>query len=181
MDPLTQLLLDARDGSDWALDAFIRTTQADVWSLCRHLGDPDSAEDLVQQVYERALRSLPRFRQSGSARGWLLTIARNTCADATRSRRRRRMRHDDRDLPEVEAVDHDLTAVDDLLARLDQERREAFVLTQMVGCSYADAAAIIGCPVGTVRSRVSRARSDLLGFISHAGSSRLQADRRHLS
>ncbi len=51
--------------------------------------------------------------------------------------------------------------VDDLLSRLAPDRREAFVLTQMVGLSYEEAALIVDCPVGTIRSRVSRARSDL--------------------
>ncbi len=52
--------------------------------------------------------------------------------------------------------------VDDLLRVLDADRLEAFVLTQLVGLSYEDAATVIGCPIGTVRSRVSRARADLL-------------------
>jgi RNA polymerase sigma-70 factor (ECF subfamily) len=50
---------------------------------------------------------------------------------------------------------------DDLMAALDPDRRAAFVLTQMLGCSYAEAAAICDCPVGTIRSRVARAREDL--------------------
>jgi len=49
-----------------------------------------------------------------------------------------------------------------MLDRLDHERREAFVLTQLVGLSYAEAADVCGCPVGTVRSRVARARADLV-------------------
>ena len=52
-----------------------------------------------------------------------------------------------------------------LLAVLSDERREAFVLTQMVGLSYEDAAAVIGCPIGTIRSRVARARADLLAAL----------------
>jgi len=51
--------------------------------------------------------------------------------------------------------------VDDLLSRLTPDRREAFVLTQMAGLTYDEAAFVVGCPVGTIRSRVSRARSDL--------------------
>ena len=166
MDPLTQLLLDARDGNQHALDAFVRATHDDVWGLCRHLGDADNAEDLTQEVYLRALRSLPRFRRDGSAKSWLLTIARNTCADAVRSRSRWRRKRDYGEAPEVAVTDDDRTVNDALLASLDDERREAFVLTQLVGCSYAEAAEIIGCPVGTVRSRVSRARSDLLAVLA---------------
>ena len=53
-------------------------------------------------------------------------------------------------------------SVDDLLAGLHPDRREAFVLTQYVGLGYDEAAEVVGCPIGTIRSRVSRARADLL-------------------
>jgi RNA polymerase sigma-70 factor (ECF subfamily) len=52
-------------------------------------------------------------------------------------------------------------AADELVAALEPGRRAAFVLTQLLGCSYAEAAAVCGCPVGTIRSRVARAREDL--------------------
>lgn len=52
--------------------------------------------------------------------------------------------------------------IDDLLRGLDSDRREAFVLTQLVGLSYEEAADAIGCPIGTIRSRVARARNQLL-------------------
>jgi RNA polymerase sigma-70 factor (ECF subfamily) len=58
--------------------------------------------------------------------------------------------------------------VDDLLALIDADRREAFVLTQMVGLSYEDAAAVVGCPIGTIRSRVARARADLVQIVARS-------------
>ena len=61
-----------------------------------------------------------------------------------------------------DAVDAgDVSATVDLLRRLDPDRREAFALTQLVGLSYEEAATIVGCPIGTIRSRVARARDDL--------------------
>jgi RNA polymerase sigma-70 factor, ECF subfamily len=57
--------------------------------------------------------------------------------------------------------------VADLLARLDPDRREAFVLTQLLGLPYAEAAEVAGCPVGTIRSRVARARADLVESLAH--------------
>ena len=105
-------------------------------------------------------------------RRWPLTIARRVCADAVRSRRRRRLSlvREERELellapPAGSDPVADGASVTDLLARLDTDRREAFVLTQLLGLSYAEAAAVVGCPVGTIRSRVARARSDLVGSL----------------
>ena len=92
MDHLTRLLLDARDGDRRALERFVSETQGDVWKLCRYLGDARDADDLAQEVYERAVRSLHRYRADGPARGWLLTIARRVCVDHTRRAQRRRRR-----------------------------------------------------------------------------------------
>jgi RNA polymerase sigma-70 factor (ECF subfamily) len=166
VDPISKLLLEARDGDPNALDAFVRRTLHDVWAVCRSLGDADSAEDLVQEVYARALRSIGSYRGDGPGRHWLLSIARRTCADATRKRIRRRRRDGGNKVEDETYVDPDLAMIDDLLAVLDPDRREAFVLTQLAGTSYVEAARILGCPIGTVRSRVSRARHQLLPHLA---------------
>lgn len=162
MDPLAELLERSRNGDARALDTFVRRTQHDVWAVCRNLGDRDNVEDLVQDVYARAIRSLDTYRGDGPARNWLLTIARRTCADATRRRIVRRRHRADQPTEDQPHHDHDLTLVDEMLRELDPDRREAFVLTQLAGCSYEDAATILDCPIGTVRSRVARARQQLL-------------------
>jgi len=164
VDRLTRLALDGRDGDRDAIEAFVRETQPDVWRLCHYLGDPGEADDLTQEVYLRALKSLPRYRGDGPARSWLLSIARRTVVDATRrSIRQRRLR--ERQEREVRSVhfDEHWVEVEDLLAGLDDDRREAFVLTQILGLPYEDAADVAGCPVGTIRSRVARARRDMIG------------------
>ncbi len=165
VDDLTRSTLAARDGDQAALARFVRESQADVWRLVAHLVDRGAADDLTQEVYERALKALPNFRGDSSARTWLLSIARRTCADAIRRRTRRRTREERlRDL----AVDRSVTGgahaveLDDVLERLDGDRRSAFVLTQLLGFSYAEAAQVCQCPVGTIRSRVARARADLV-------------------
>ncbi len=171
MDHLTRLLVDARDGDRRALERFISETQADVWRLCRYLGDPQVADDLAQESYERAIASIHRYRADGPARGWLLTIARRVCVDHTRrATRRRRL---DRAVwsdataggSSGNAVSPDATGrveLDELLVDLDEDRKAAFVLTQVLGLHYDEAAEVLGCPVGTIRSRVSRARHDLV-------------------
>ena len=163
MDELTPLLRAAQGGDRLALAGFIRRSQAEVWRLCAYLVDRQAADDLTQEVYLRAWTALPGWRGEASARTWLLAIARRTCAQAIR-------RHRWPLLPPVEPAADDHPVVPDseevvllhqLVAGLDPQRRAAFVLTQLLGLSYAEAAEICGCPVGTIRSRVARARADL--------------------
>jgi RNA polymerase sigma-70 factor, ECF subfamily len=165
-DELTRLLLDAAAGDRLALSSFVRGTQADVWRFLAHLVDPGTADDLTQEVYLRAMGSIPRFRGDASARTWLLSIARRVAADEIRRRRRRRR------LPEPPARSEPdragTVALHDLIAGLDRDRREAFVLTQLLGWSYADAAVACEVPVGTIRSRVARAREQLVGALDDA-------------
>lgn len=163
VNEIDELALAARDGNRFALDAFTRKTLPAVQSLCRHLGDPDTADDLVQETYARMMRSLPGFRGDGSARSWLLRIARNTCADATRVRRRRRTRDAFAEVPDIaDGPASGWSEVTSVLRSLSPERQQAFVLTQILDLSYQDAAEILEVPIGTVRSRVARAREDLL-------------------
>ena len=163
VDELTELALAAAEGNRLALDRFTRQTLPQVHAVCWHLGDPDSVDDLVQETYARMMRSLPGFRGDGSAKSWLLRIARNTCADATRRRRRRRTRRSYQPVPDVaDAPQASWVELGSMLGALDDDRRQAFVLTQILDLSYQEAADVLGCPIGTVRSRVARARDDLL-------------------
>jgi RNA polymerase sigma-70 factor (ECF subfamily) len=171
MDELTRLLRAAQGGDRLALASFIRGSQTEVWRLCAYLVDRQAADDLTQEVYLRAWTALPGWRGEASARTWLLAIARRTCAQAIRRRRWPR-------LPPIEPAADDHRVVPDsdeavllsqLVAGLDPQRRAAFVLTQLLGLSYAEAAEICGCPVGTIRSRVARARADLINQLRDSG------------
>jgi RNA polymerase sigma-70 factor (ECF subfamily) len=154
---LERLAARAAEGDTEAQAALIRETQADVWRLCAHLADL------------RALPALARFEGRSSLRTWLLSIARRVCADHLRTRKRRGLvlvgEGTDladlaRDVPADEVGG--TVAAQDVLDRLEPERREAFVLTQLIGLPYAEAAEVVGCPIGTIRSRVARARADLV-------------------
>lgn len=173
MDELTQLLLRAGDGDRSALHAFVRLTQVDVWRFCAHLVDRASADDLTQETYVRATGSVHRFRADASARTWLLAIARHTCADEIRRRQRRRPWERLTDAPpEADSPDHaGLTDLESLLDDLDPDRRAAFVLTQQLGLSYAEAATALEVPIGTVRSRVARAREHLVAMLDDGAAS----------
>ncbi|WP_375496550.1 sigma-70 family RNA polymerase sigma factor [uncultured Jatrophihabitans sp.] len=159
-DEITLLALRARRGDTAAASAFVRATQADVWRLCVALGSSQLADDLTQDTYARAFASLHRFQGRSAARTWLLSIARRACADAVRSAVR------ERQLPastsRAEADPSGGVAMRMLVSSLEPARREALVLTQVLGLSYAEAADVLSCPIGTIRSRVARARTDLM-------------------
>lgn len=165
MNEVTDLALRAQGGDRVALAAFVRSTQPDVWRLCAHLGGRAEADDLTQETYLRALPALARFRGDANARTWLLAIAHRTVADHIRSvQRRRRLFRSVRPA----GVDPDAgqwAEIDLTLSRLDPDRRTAFVLTQLVGLTYDEAAAVCEVPVGTIRSRVARARTQLIGVL----------------
>ncbi|MFE5587746.1 sigma-70 family RNA polymerase sigma factor [Kitasatospora sp. NPDC056531] len=83
-EQLTALALLAREGRVEDVEAFVRATQRDVWRFVAHLADTESADDLAQETFLRALRSLPGFAGRSSARTWLLSIARRTVVDRYR-------------------------------------------------------------------------------------------------
>jgi RNA polymerase sigma-70 factor (ECF subfamily) len=144
----------------------VRDLKDDVWLVCCRLVDRQSADDLTQETFLRVYKGLPSFRGEASLRTWVFSIARRVCADEIRDLRRERRR-------QVRAQDH--AAPDDVVpdigdsvslwasvATLEFDRRAAFVLTQVFGLTYEEAATVCDCPIGTIRSRVARARTDLI-------------------
>jgi RNA polymerase sigma-70 factor (ECF subfamily) len=171
-DELKELIEAAREGDDVAVRELVRRTQPVIWRLCSTLGSEGEADDLVQDTYLRALRSLSTYRGEGPVLAWLSAIARRACADHVRGRiRQRRM---------IGALTQGLderwesapgNPTHDLLRAIDPDRRDAFMLTQVAGLSYDEAALVLDCPVGTIRSRVARARADLLAEVRAADAS----------
>ncbi|MER7404814.1 sigma-70 family RNA polymerase sigma factor [Streptomyces sp. NPDC000070] len=176
-ESITAWALAARGGDPDAVDLFVRALHRDVRRYVTFLGaDPQSADDLTQDTFLRALGSLHRFEGRSSARSWLLSIARRAVIDSIRyaSCRPRLSDTDDwqsaaeRVQPRCLPGFDDGIALAELLDTLPDDRREAFVLTQLVGLPYAEAAGVSDCPVGTVRSRVARARTSLIEWLDDA-------------
>jgi len=169
LDAPTRLALAARSGDSAAQAAFVRATQAEVWRFVAALVDVQTADDLTQETFLRAFRALPHFEARSSVRTWLLGIARRTCADHLRSvvrRRRLEARLATQSLTDSPHPDPSAQiSAAALLERLPTQRREAFVLTQLLGLSYEQAAATLEVPIGTIRSRVARARADLVADV----------------
>lgn len=180
----TAWALAARSGDADAVEHFVRALHRDVQRYVAHLcGDPQAVDDLAQDTFLRALSSLHRFEGRSSARSWLLSIARRAVIDSYRQAAARPRLSDvpDWQLAVENAQPRDLPGFDDgialldLLSALPEDRREAFLLTQLLGLPYAEAAEVSDCPVGTVRSRVARARAALMDLLEEPEESVLQA------
>ena len=170
MDLLTSTALKARDGDRVALEGLMRLVQGDVWRLCKYMVDAQSADDLAQDALVKMIGSLHRVTAEHNVRAWTLGIARHTCLDEIRRRQRRRRLQKDYEgtRPVLESAEDSSLDLRQLIAHIDIDRRDAFVLTQLVGLSYEEVAAICECPIGTVRSRVARARLDLQALVGES-------------
>jgi RNA polymerase sigma-70 factor (ECF subfamily) len=179
---ITGWALAAGTGDRAAATAFVRATTRDVHRFLSHLADAGEVEDLVQETYLRAMRALPHFAARSSARTWLLSIARRAAADHIRAARRRPRPAWESAAAAADRIEAVPSFDGEVLLRrllhgLDPGRREAFVATQVLGLSYAEAADVCRCPVGTIRSRVARAREDLVAALRADGAA---GSNRHL-
>jgi RNA polymerase sigma-70 factor, ECF subfamily len=171
---LLDLAFAAGRGDLDAATRLIRRSEADVRGFIGTLADAADVDDLVQETFLRVFRALPGFRGQSTVRTWLCAIARRTAADHLRRRRCRPLTATVSDWVSVaeaagareQASFDDGVALSDLLDRLEPERRDAFITTKVLDLPYDEAAAICGCPVGTIRSRVSRARRDLIAAMA---------------
>ena len=131
-------------------------------------GSVTDADDLVQNACERVLRRGEQLREQSRLDAWIYGIMRNLWIDETRSRKVRR--HDDMDAAaNVIGADGEqvvqgtmtLKAVRDVMASLPAEQRTVLMLVCVDGLRYAEVAEVLGIPIGTVMSRLARARQDL--------------------
>jgi RNA polymerase sigma-70 factor (ECF subfamily) len=140
-------------------------------SLC---GNIDRADDLVQETLLRALTYIDLFEPGTNLLAWLITILRNIYRSEYRKRRREVEDVDERYAETLKSHPEQIGQVEfeelrEGLAKLPAEQREALILVGASGFSYDEAGAICGCPAGTVKSRVNRARTrlaELLAIVS---------------
>jgi len=164
-EPDPRIVRAAAGGDDAAFAVLMRGAQPHVWRFVRHLlGDDDQAADVTQETFLRVHRALARFRFDARFSTWLFHIARNAAVDEQRrSGRRHRVVAALR--PREASGDAALgTELKAALATLSPRLREAFVIVEVFGLAYQDAADVLGVPTGTVKSRVFRARLELVGW-----------------
>jgi len=163
-------------GDKSAYDALVLKYQHKVLKLVRrYVRDPSEAEDVVQDAFIKAYRALPNFRGDSAFYTWLYRIAINTAKNSLVSAGRRPISVDldaqdaaaaelqsrlkDTDTPErLLLTDEIRSVVNRAIDGLPEDLRRAIVLREIEGLSYEDIAASMACPVGTVRSRIFRAR-----------------------
>jgi RNA polymerase sigma factor (sigma-70 family) len=133
-------------------------------------GSADHADDLVQETAVKAIAARDRFTPGTSIRAWTFAILRNLYFTELR-RKRRQASYASEEAGDMLIIDPDqeaplhLADLQAALQRLSAERREALLLVTGGGFSYQEAADICGCAVGTIKSRVARARADLLRML----------------
>ena len=161
------LLKRAQRGDRAAVDAILREHHDTVRAVCHRIViDRDDADDAVQNALISIVRALPSFDGRSAFRTWVYRIATNAALDEVRRIRRRAIPTDDQRT--IDSAERDGTgAVDDridiaaAMNGLSEEHRVALVLRHVADLEYEEIAVILDVPVGTVRSRLSRAREQL--------------------
>ena len=149
----------------------MRDHQGDVYRLAfRLVRDRPTAEDVTQEAFIHAFRSLGRFRGQAKFSTWLFRITRNCAVDAIRRRERQRRRDHDAAPDEGPSPDPSLRAtIDQAIEDLPRDLREAFVLIEVFGLPYREAGSILGVLAGTLKSRMHRARGLLAAALAEEG------------
>ncbi len=175
-----QLVRRVQKGDKGAFDLLVLKYQHKIVNLVlRYVRDPDQALDIAQEAFLKAYRALPRFRGDSAFYTWLYRIAVNTAKNYLAAQRRRPMdveldlqdpeQYDlhaklkETDTPEGVTLSRELNeTVQRAIEALPEDLRTAIVLRELDGMSYEEIAQTMECPVGTVRSRIFRAR-DAIG------------------
>ena len=180
LDPTDAELLAAHvDGDPAAFSALVERHQDRLWAVAlRVMGSPDDAADALQDAYVAAFRRAGTFRGDAQVTTWLHRVVVNACLDRLRHAKVRAADPLPDDLDRVEVLGaepardpveererHD--AVAEALGTLNPDQRAALVLVDMEGYPVEEAATILGCAPGTVKSRCARGRARLVPLLGH--------------
>jgi len=176
-DDDAKLVARVQQGDKRAFDLLVIKYQRKILRLLsRMLRDQSDIEDVMQEAFIKAYRALPQFRGESAFYTWLYRIAINTARNwmSSQSRRPSSPNHNqsedgetfdeidnltDNNTPESMLASREIaTTVNDTIQELPEELRTAIVLREIEGLSYEEISQAMGCPIGTVRSRIFRAR-----------------------
>lgn len=176
------LLARAKKGDPQAFEALVTPYERQVYFTCLKLmGDPQSAEDCAQEAMLRAFRSLKQYRGESAFSTWMYKVAYSACLDAMRKQKRRPQESLDTlteagfTPPSHEAGPYEalekkerLAVLRAAIAALPEDLRQTLVLSQLENLSYEEVAAMTGVALGTVKSRVNRAREKLKQILTES-------------
>ena len=181
------LVKRVQQGDNGAFDVLVLKYQHKIVNLVsRYIRDPDEALDVAQDAFIKAYRALPRFRGDSAFYTWLYRIAVNTAKNYLVAAKRRPMDYDldlqdpnyyevherlrSEDTPEAVALKDEMQErIGDAINGLHEDLKTAIVLRELDGMSYEEIAEAMECPVGTVRSRIFRAREAITKGIDALG------------
>ena len=172
-----QLVERAQRGDKQAFELLVAKYQRKLWRLLsRFIRDPAEVEDVAQEAFIKAYRALPSFRGDSAFYTWLYRIGINTAKNYLVAMGRRAPTTTEFDSEEAESFENGdqlrdintpesvmmskqiATTVNETMEELPEELRTAITLREIEGLSYEEIAGIMNCPIGTVRSRIFRAR-----------------------
>lgn len=171
------LINKAKQGNKAAFDMLMVSYQQQIARIVRrYLQDPDEVADLVQEIFIKVYQSLMSFREESTFYTWLYRIAINTAKNyLTRVKRMPAFEAEaidllpeldsltDKDNPELLLISEEVAkGIVAALKELPVELQTALILREINGCNYAEIAAEMHCPIGTVRSRIARARETII-------------------
>ncbi len=173
-----RLIDAAQQGDRHALDQLLRSEYDRIYAVCRRImGNDADAADGCQEALLAIVRGLPRFDNRSKFSTWAYRVATNACLDELRRKGRRPTPTEGMVETPVAGQAHDAQTADRIvighaLDALPVEFRLPVVLRDVVGYDYAEIAAILDIPPGTVRSRIARGRKHLSGMVGNPGGSR---------
>jgi RNA polymerase sigma-70 factor, ECF subfamily len=155
-------LAAAKKGDSEQMALIVRDHYAQVYRFCARRVGPELGKDAAQETFITAQRKLKRFNGDSSLSTWLLGIAHNHCRNLSRKNGREVHWLGDQQMEAIAATERESTLIDrealrSALQKLSPEHREVVLLHEVEGLTYDEAAAILGVPAGTVKSRLHHA------------------------
>jgi len=177
---LEKVVQECLDGSEGAWRTLVDTFSKRIFNLAyQFCGRYEEAEDLTQEIFMKIYTSLPKYDPKKNLTAWVLTLAKNHLIDTYRRTKREKTQRDDFDenLPvemesgpeEIMVATEEKNLIWQGLEKISPDIRLAVILIEIQGRSYEEAAAILGAPQGTVKSRVNRGKIQLARILRQSG------------
>ncbi len=179
-----ELLKKSKEGDIEAFEQLISAYQKKVFNIAlRMIGNHDDASDLAQEVFLKVYKSIKQFKEESSFSTWIYRITSNVCLDEVRKLKNKKIISLDeeikqgeneikRQIKDIRPSPEDFTeqnelrkAINDAIMTLPEDQGVAIILRDIQGFSYEEIANITKCPIGTIKSRINRARKDLKEII----------------